>query len=178
MAFQRFLIACPSSPQRDIRRAFHRPCDSKRRVKTFFKCFPCPFVISHARHTRPQSPKSSRVTAFLRRAANRPLMRFVGASRLDTDASLAPVSPLGVVSVEATMLAAILYLHLRCCSIADSSSFHCCVLVEVVPDGVASPQADPLWDRSVLLLRFRKLLLRAERFVGLCACYISMLKHV
>jgi hypothetical protein len=37
----------------------------------------------------------------------------------------------------------------------------------VVPDGVASSQADPLGDRSVLLLRFGKLLLRAERFVGL-----------
>lgn len=41
------------------------------------------------------------------------------------------------------------------------------VLKVVVPDGVASPQADPLRDGSVLLLRFGKLLLGAERFVGL-----------
>lgn len=37
----------------------------------------------------------------------------------------------------------------------------------IVPDGVASPQADPLRNWAVLLLRLRKLLLRAESLVGL-----------
>jgi hypothetical protein len=36
-----------------------------------------------------------------------------------------------------------------------------------IPDGVARPQSDPLWDRSVLLLRFGELLLRSEGLVGL-----------
>jgi chorismate-pyruvate lyase len=36
-----------------------------------------------------------------------------------------------------------------------------------LPDGVSSPKTDPLWDRTVLLLRSRELLLRAERFVAL-----------
>lgn len=31
-----------------------------------------------------------------------------------------------------------------------------------IPDGVTSPQTDPLWDRSVLLLGSGKLLLGAE----------------
>jgi len=53
------------------------------------------------------------------------------ASRLDTDAGLAPMSSLGVVS-----------------------------------DGVVCAQTDPLGDRSVLLLRFRKLLLGAEGLLG------------
>ena len=37
----------------------------------------------------------------------------------------------------------------------------------VVPDGVASPEADPLGNRAVLLLSFGKLLLGAEGLVGL-----------
>jgi hypothetical protein len=36
-----------------------------------------------------------------------------------------------------------------------------------LPDGVASPQPDPLGNGAVLLLRFRKLLLGAERLVRL-----------
>ena len=36
-----------------------------------------------------------------------------------------------------------------------------------VPNCIPSPQPDPLRDRTVLLLRFRELLLRAEGFVGL-----------
>ena len=36
-----------------------------------------------------------------------------------------------------------------------------------VPDGVVGSQADPLGDRAVLLLSFRKLHLRAEGLVGL-----------
>lgn len=39
--------------------------------------------------------------------------------------------------------------------------------MEVVPDGVASPQTDPVGDRAVLLLRLCELLLRAEGLVGL-----------
>lgn len=41
----------------------------------------------------------------------------------------------------------------------------------IVPDGVASSQADPLRDWAVLLLSLRKLLLRAEGLVGLQAVY-------
>lgn len=40
----------------------------------------------------------------------------------------------------------------------------------VVPDGVVGPQANPLGDGAVLLLRFGKLLLGAERLVGLRDC--------
>lgn len=39
-----------------------------------------------------------------------------------------------------------------------------------VPDGVVGSQTNPLWDGSVLLLRLRKLLLGAERLVGLWQC--------
>jgi hypothetical protein len=35
------------------------------------------------------------------------------------------------------------------------------------PNGIPGPQTDPLRDRSVLLLRPRELLLRAEGFVAL-----------
>lgn len=38
------------------------------------------------------------------------------------------------------------------------------------PDGIARPQSNPLWDGSVLLLRSRELLLRAEGFVALAVC--------
>ena len=44
-----------------------------------------------------------------------------------------------------------------------------------VPDGVTSPQTDPLWDRSVLLLGSGELLLRAEGFVTLHTHIISLL---
>jgi len=36
----------------------------------------------------------------------------------------------------------------------------------VVSDGVARLETNPLWDRSVLLLRFRELHLRAEGFMA------------
>lgn len=41
-------------------------------------------------------------------------------------------------------------------------------LRNIVPDGVTSPQADPLWDWAVLLLRLCELDLDAESLVGLC----------
>lgn len=44
----------------------------------------------------------------------------------------------------------------------------------IVPDGVVGPQADPLWDGSVLLLRLCKLLLGAERLVRLFAWRINV----
>jgi hypothetical protein len=40
-------------------------------------------------------------------------------------------------------------------------------LLKRIPDGVTSPQSDPLRDRSVLLLGSRELLLRAEGLVAL-----------
>jgi hypothetical protein len=40
-----------------------------------------------------------------------------------------------------------------------------------IPNGIPSPQPDPLWDGSVLLLRFRQLLLGAEGFVRLLLLY-------
>ena len=39
--------------------------------------------------------------------------------------------------------------------------------VEIVPDGVTSPQSDPLGNGSVLLLSSRELLLRAKGLVAL-----------
>ena len=39
---------------------------------------------------------------------------------------------------------------------------------EDIPDGVSGPETDPLWDGTVLLLRSRELLLRAEGLVALC----------
>lgn len=48
-----------------------------------------------------------------------------------------------------------------------------------VPDGVTSPQSDPLWDRSVLLLGSRELHLRAEGLVGLyCISSASICKSI
>lgn len=41
------------------------------------------------------------------------------------------------------------------------------LLWRVVPDGVAGPEANPLGDGAVLLLRARKLLLGAERLLAL-----------
>jgi hypothetical protein len=40
-------------------------------------------------------------------------------------------------------------------------------MVMIVPDGVTSPQSDPLWNGSVLLLGSCELLLRAEGLVAL-----------
>lgn len=39
--------------------------------------------------------------------------------------------------------------------------------IVIVPDGVTSPETDPLRDRAVLLLRLGELLLRTERLVAL-----------
>jgi hypothetical protein len=40
-------------------------------------------------------------------------------------------------------------------------------MVDIVPDGVTSPQSDPLGNGSVLLLSSRELLLRAKGLVAL-----------
>lgn len=40
------------------------------------------------------------------------------------------------------------------------------------PDGVAGPQADPLGDGAVLLLRPGELLLGAERLLALCVVLV------
>ena len=82
------------------------------------------------------------------------------ASDLDADASLAPVSSLGIVSVRCILaITSKRFVHSEC-----SSQF---ILLIVLPDGVARSQPDPLWNWSVLLLRFRELLLRSESLVGL-----------
>ena len=47
------------------------------------------------------------------------------------------------------------------------SSIHYQQVVESLPDGVAGPKTNPLWDGSILLLSPRELLLGAEGFVGL-----------
>ena len=88
-------------------------------------------------------------------------------NRLDTEAGLAPVSPLGVVAAEIVGLAG------RYCGadverkmvMLDSVSSN--EVVENVPDSVTGPQADPLGDGTVLLLGFGKLLLGAERLLRL-----------
>jgi predicted amidohydrolase len=101
-----------------------------------------------------------------------------GASRLYADAGLAPMSSLGVVSVRLSSLAI-------CPDASSPKSSRALVDVEgialptafappraapksrlssrnVVPDGVARSEADPLGDGPVLLLRLRKLLLGTE----------------
>jgi hypothetical protein len=49
----------------------------------------------------------------------------------------------------------------------EDTGVRCCV-----PDGVAGPQADPLGNGTVLLLRAGKLLLGAEGLLGLQYCQI------
>lgn len=50
---------------------------------------------------------------------------------------------------------------------ASMRLLRCGVSGRVVPDGVVGPEANPLRDRAVLLLRAGKLLLGAEGLVGL-----------
>lgn len=107
----------------------------------------------------------------------------VGARHLDADAGLAPMSPLGVVSVAPS--AVVLAPADAGCSqdrIADRRDRRVdglCGREEGVPDGVTSAETDPLWDRSVLLLGLGQLDLRAERLVALCGeRLVSYLFHI
>ena len=79
---------------------------------------------------------------------------------LDTDTSLTPMSSLRVVSVRGVMLVLLRVVKLIWWAWLWRWE-------ESVPDGVTSSQSDPLRNRSVLLLSFRKLLLRAEGLVAL-----------
>jgi hypothetical protein len=95
----------------------------------------------------------------------------------DSDAGLAPMSPLCVVSVREGVNQGVLFYSFLSSSSSSSSSysFPCLIMGtgnaegggEVVPDGVTSPHSDPLRDGSVLLLGFGKLLLGAEGLVAL-----------
>jgi hypothetical protein len=78
----------------------------------------------------------------------------VRAIRLDTEGGLAPVAALGVVPVGVMSVHCV---HHRSCVLGMRD-----LLRRVVPDGVAGPQANPLGNGAVLLLRFGKLLLGAE----------------
>lgn len=69
---------------------------------------------------------------------------LAGANRLDTNASLPPVPSLRIVA--------------NLCMLVFNSS----ELSRTNSYGVASPKANPLWDRTVLLLSLCKLLLGAE----------------
>lgn len=89
------------------------------------------------------------------------------ASRLDADAGLAPMSPLGVVAVSLSVRLSII----RMLRIAGEQR-----VGEAVPDGVARPQADPLRDGAVLLLSFGKLLLGAEGLVALRSVSIAIVR--
>ena len=87
--------------------------------------------------------------------------------RSDTDAGLTPMSPLCVVSISAVSLLSSLFLHpLPSAALvaAPKESLEGSLEEEgeYVPDGVTSPQSNPLWNGSVLLLGSRKLLLGAE----------------
>jgi hypothetical protein len=125
------------------------------------------------------------------------------ASRLDTDAGLAPVTSLGVVSEEKSVsigfctFVCACVVGLRCVwtdrkefdvfrgvrphsSVARfdlPSSFHFEVSRagpgSFVPDGVVGAQTDPLRDGTVLLLGLGQLLLGAERLVGLYGYILS-----
>jgi hypothetical protein len=88
-----------------------------------------------------------------------------GASRLDTETGLAPMPSLGVVPVVFLSVTVQYTIFHRCGRLGDVQSN--CRQRGVVPDGVAGPQANPLGDGAVLLLRTRKLLLGAERLLGL-----------
>jgi len=93
----------------------------------------------------------------------------------DSDAGLAPMSPLCVVSVREGVNQWVLFYSFLSSSSSSSYSFPCLIMGtgnaegggEVVPDGVTSPHSDPLRDGSVLLLGFGKLLLGAEGLVAL-----------
>jgi hypothetical protein len=84
----------------------------------------------------------------------------VRAIRLDTEGCLAPVAALGVVPVVSCQSIVLIIASDAAWSHARSSG--CRLLRRVVPDGVAGPQANPLGNGAVLLLRFGKLLLGAE----------------
>jgi len=91
----------------------------------------------------------------------------VGASRLDTDASLTPVPTLGVVSVHPSVLCSYLIRSVPLSVVCGLMPWLFLLLRWFVPDGVTGPETDPLWDRTVLLLGLGQLLLGAERLVGL-----------
>lgn len=118
--------------------------------------------LDHAIHIRSLFNNHSKLIASTPGPPDPRSPVVVVASRLDTDAGLAPVPPLGVVSVG---------ISISPCSVLQMPSllllFDAIVLSVVVPDGVAGPQSNPLRDRAVLLLRLCELLLRAERLVGL-----------
>jgi len=85
-------------------------------------------------------------------------------THLDAETGLAPVASLGVVSSQKLSV------------LPSLASFHAQFLVpmlweqagqNLVPDGVTSPQADPLGNGPVLLLGLGKLLLGAESLLGL-----------
>lgn len=106
------------------------------------------------------------MVAMLRRA------KLKKASRLDTDAGLAPMSPLCVVSGKISHVSPTdLYVCSPLCLMLIRFSYETGspkVRNSVsVPDRVTSSKTDPLWDGTVLLLRLGELLLRAERLVGL-----------
>lgn len=101
-------------------------------------------------------------SAFDRRRRCGKVVMVSRASRLDAEAGLAPVSPLGVVSTSTASVY---------CTLCPASSI--AIRGDAIPDGVTGPQSDPLRDGAVLLLRLRELLLRAERLVGLYARSVS-----
>lgn len=82
------------------------------------------------------------------------------ASSLDADSGLAPMSSLGVVSEHVPLV--------LCSSVASQMWASLLRGGQLsIPDCVASSETDPLWDRTILLLSFGKLLLGAERLVTL-----------
>ena len=89
------------------------------------------------------------------------------ASCSDTDAGLAPMSSLGVVSMVVRVSPCPFILSSHAVSSSNSLFDMGFAIGVAVPDGVVGPQSNPLRDRAVLLLCLRKLLLRAERLVGL-----------
>lgn len=53
------------------------------------------------------------------------------------------------------------------CTHIISLSYSVAAIISVIPDRVACPESDPLWNWSILLLCFGELHLRSERLVGL-----------
>ena len=87
------------------------------------------------------------------------------ASRLDAETSLAPMPPLGVVPIVCQLL--LFYISCACRLIRCDLRGDARIRSIGVPDGVVCPQADPLGNGAVLLLSLCKLLLGAERLLGL-----------
>lgn len=160
-------IDCRQTSQSKVR---HQPQGKEPSVPQPMRIPPHPSI-------QPSIPPSAIVLAGVVEArAGRAMVGLrapPSASCSDTDAGLAPMSPLGVVPVAITLAGALL-----CSPPAALCGRTLGLDGMLVPDGVTGPQADPLRDGSVLLLSSRELLLRPESLVALLESSVSKLSSV